>query len=68
MVRLTLKINFMKTLVKFTIVAFILYVAIAFASLDIAWISFHWFFRVVYLFITVAFTALWSQYDEVEGH
>lgn len=54
----------MKTLFKLTIVATILYTIIAFISWDITWITYHWFFRIVYLMLTMLFTTVFSHCEK----
>ena len=46
----------MKKLFKLLIVAAVLYTIIAFISWDITWVTQHWFFRTMYLFLTIVFT------------
>ena len=48
----------MKALFKLIIVATVLYIIIAFISWNITWITYHWFLRTIYLFLTIMFTTL----------
>lgn len=56
----------MKTLFKLIIVATILYTIIAFISWDITWITYHWFFRTIYLILTMLFTTVFVHWKENE--